>query len=654
MPFFLVPFLYGSSHRFAGLALICLSLGLSLGLAPGSAQAGQVQAVLHSLDYIAVDYPATVAEGRVIDAAEYAEQMEFSQHLLSAIPALPEQAGRDQVLTLAQRLRAQIEARAEGRVVADTARQAGQQLAQLYQVRLTPRVVPDLSQAAVLYRAKCASCHGAQGDGDGPAAAKLDPPPINFHDRERAMERSVYGLFSAITLGVAGTEMRAFDELSAGQRWALAFYVGSFAFDEPERAAGESAWRQAPVLEEINAVTQMTPAAVAAMAGKDGLMQLAWLRSRPEVLMQQVHPLDTALERLDASIASYRSGNAEQAYQEAVAAYLEGFELAEASLRAGAAVDVAALEEQMMAYRQQIKARAPLGQLESAYHDLVQRLDQARYGGAEAKLSGRAGAVSAAVILLREGLEAILILAAVAGVLIKTGRRDALPYLHAGWIGALLLGVATWWVSTHVVAIGGANRELTEGLTALLAAAVLVYVGFWLHGKTNAARWREFVEVKIKGALQGRALWALTLVAFLAVYREVFETVLFYQALWLQTEPVEHGALWGGIAAGAGTLLLLAWLILRYSVRLPLRLFFTVNSIILFVLAVAFTGHGIAALQEAGWVPIDPVPLPRLDLLGLYPTLETLLVQLLIAGLIIFILLRERRAGRIAAKRRPA
>lgn len=633
-----------------GLTLILFLFAVMLLLPPVTAKADDVEAVLHSLDYIAVDYPGTVAEGKVVNEAEYAEQLEFSQHLLDAIPALKPRPGREAILAQARTLFQQIQARADGGVVAQTARNAGRQLAQLYQVRLAPRTAPDLQLAAQLYRDSCVSCHGAQGYGDGPAAAKLDPPPINFHDRERAMERSVYGLYSAISLGVDGTEMRSFHELSEGQRWALAFYVGSFAFSDAERAAGERGWRQGrlSLFNDIGGLTQLTPAAVEATMGRDGLVQLAWLRTHPNVLMQNVQPLDTAVEKLNSSIASYRSGDAEQAYGEAVAAYLDGFELAEASLRAKG-VAVAELERHMMAYRQQIKARAPLAEVESDYHALLVALDQARDGGGEAKLSGGAGAVSAAVILLREGLEAILILAAIAGVLIKTDRRDALPYLHAGWVAALLLGAATWWISTYVIAIGGASRELTEGLTALLAAAVLVYVGFWLHGKTNAQRWREFVEVKIKGALQGRALWVLTLVAFLAVYREVFETVLFYQALWLQTEAGQHVSLWGGIAAGLGGLLVLGWLILRLSMRLPLRPFFTVNSVILFVLAVVFAGHGIAALQGAGWVPSDPLPLPRFEWLGLYPTVETVLAQLLTGGLIVAILLRERFHARSAA-----
>ena len=625
-------------HWLAYLPIILVTL-----LLPVMAMAESAEGVLHSLDYIAVDYFGAVAKGVVVSQTEYDEQVEFSDHLLQTVATLPKKPGRDAILEQLRQLDQKIRQKADGAEVAQIARAAGQELAMLYQIRQTPRAVPDLKLGAELFQNNCATCHGVQGMGDGPRAAQLDPPPVNFHLRKRAMERSIYGLYSAITLGVARTEMRAFGELSEGQRWALAFYVSNFAFTEAERRSGELSWKaeKAKSFSNVSGLTEMTPSAVVAESEDKGFVQLAYLRAHPEEVMKNIHPFDTTVEKLTSSLANYKAGNVQEAYRDSVAAYLEGFELAEPGLRARDSDLVVRLEQQMMAYRNLVKTRAPLAKLEAHYDTLVRLLDHTRQDEGLGKMSSQAGAVSAAVILLREGLEAILILAAIAGVLIKTERRDAMPYLHAGWIGALLLGAATWAVSTYVFAIGGTNRELTEGITALLAAAVLVYVGFWLHGKTNARRWREFVDSKIKGAMQGRALWALTFVSFLAVYREVFETVLFYQALWMQVDTEQQFVLWGGVIAGAVLLLLLGWVILRLSVRLPLRPFFIVNSMIMFVLAVAFSGHGVAALQVAGVLPSSPLPLPRFELLGFYPTVQTIGVQLSVAALVIFIMMRE-------------
>lgn len=643
------------AESFMTFSMRCMQAFLGLLLLALSAVAGasEAEAVWHSLDYIAVDYPPTVSHGQVVDEGEYAEQLEFARHLVTAIADLPARPGRDALLAQVRQLLEQIQSRADGPQVAHTAREAAQRLVDLYGVRVTPRITPDLKLGARLFQDKCSGCHGTEGRGDGPQAARLDPPPINFHDRERALERSVYGLYSTITLGVEGTAMRPFRELSEAQRWALAFHVANLAFTDQERRRGAASWREAPLpqLGDLERLVNMTPAEAAALDAGRGPAQLAYLRSHPELLMPRVHPLDVALEKLADSMASYGRGEVKQAYRDAVSAYLDGFELAEATLRVSNPRAMKALEARMMAYRQLIRDEAPRERVEAAYQALVQDLRALRAADGR-QLSTGAGATGAAVILLREGLEAILILAAIAGVLIKTGRRDLFPYLHVGWIAALVLGGVTWLVSSQLLTISGGNRELTEGLTALLATAVLVYVGFWLHGKTNARRWREFVHSKIHGAVEGRTLWALTAVAFLAVYREVFETVLFYQALWVQTAPAQHPALWGGIGVGLGLLGLLGWLILRFSMRLPLRLLFNVNSFIMFILAVTFSGHGVAALQKAGLVSATSIPLPSIELLGIYPTVETALAQLLVACLIVGILVRERisaRPGPVAA-----
>ena len=137
------------------------------------------------------------------------------------------------------------------------------------------------------------------------------------------------------------------------------------------------------------------------------------------------------------------------------------------------------------------------------------------------------------MILLREGLEAVLVVAALAAFLRRSGQAQAMPYIHAGWLAALALGALTWFVATRLVEASGASREITEGVTGLVAAAMLLYVGYWLHDKSHAQAWQRYLMGRAQ-ALGTGAAWGLALTAFLAVYREVFETVLFYQALWTQ------------------------------------------------------------------------------------------------------------------------
>lgn len=600
--------------------------------------------LLHLLDYIRVDYPATVKDHHVIDSDEYGEMQEFSNQVLELTRTLSKVT--PQLLKDATQLQQAIIQRLPPKQIDTLVQSLSMQLTNSYMVTLSPRTAPSLARGKQLYDQQCASCHGVNGDGKGQQAADLNPPPINFHDIKRQKERSIWGLYSAISQGVDGTAMQPFSKLSEEQRWALAFYVGNFPFSNEQREAGEALWKSTQIrdwIPGITALSTITASGTEQRFGQRGLEALAFLRSQPQVLASGQGALHTARDLLVRSITQYRKGNAQEAYREALSAYLDGFELGEAALASSHPKMTKALELAMLGYRELIRSRAPLSKVENQYSELVAGLEEAIKTLAENNMTPSMGFVSAYVILLREGLEAILLLAAIAAVLIKLGRRDTLPYLHAGWIGALLMGGATWAVSNYLFTISGAGRELTEGLTALLACGVVLYVGFWLHDKTHTSRWREFVDNKVRNALNGKTLWVLSLIAFVAVYREVFETVLFYQALWLQAGPGAVSSLWGGIITAVFSLMALAWIILRSSIRLPLKLVFRVNAAILFLLAVVFAGHGTAGLQEAGWIPIDFIAMPSFDLLGIYPTLETISAQIVVVILVSLIILRHRR-----------
>ncbi len=606
--------------------------------------------LVHLLDYIGVDYPGTVAEGRIVNPDEYAEMVEFGQRVIELAQQLPDSEDKIHLLQDARRLQAAINKRAKGQEIARLTAAMQQQAIRLGGISTTPRQPPSLSLGRTLYETHCTSCHGAEGRGDGPAAAGLSPAPSNFHDRERQFKRSLYGLYNTISLGVSGTAMRGYPELPEADRWALAFYVGSLPFDDDEVRAGQRLAKEGAARELIPDLTRLvnlTPAEMQEHHGEQGLAVLAYLRHHPEELAGGENAIAHARELLQQSVAAYVQGETRTAYELAIAAYLDGFETAEAGLRNLDPELVAEVERAMAAFRTATRSGAPRARVEAAADEVDALLRRAQQMLANTTLTPTVTFVSSLVIVLREGLEALLVLAAIIALLIKAERRDALPWVHAGWISALALGGVTWWVSRYLLDISGANREVTEGLTALLATAILLYVGFWLHSKSHARSWQKFLKEKIHDALQGRALFALTGVAFLAVYREVFETVLFYEALAQQTDPLAGmQMLWFGLFTGIGGLAVLGWLLLRTGLRLPLRLFFNVNAFLLFALAVIFTGQGIAALQEAGYIDIHPLNLPRFDWIGFYPTLQTVLGQLLVLTLIGGLFWWERRRNR--------
>ena len=232
------------------------------------------QVMMHILDYVGVDYPGTVNNGRVVNAAEYAEQKEFVQHVVELAGELPDSPARADIIKACRELQTAVEQHAAGAQVIDLTRRMRAQLVESYNIATSPRNVPDLSTGATLFQSTCARCHGANGFGDGPQGAKLDPPPINFHDPERQRQRSIYGLYNTITMGVGGTAMRGFTEFTEQQRWALAFYVSNFLFEDSDRAAGERLWQQnkAPAgPRTLNDLSVMTPNQAAEQGGDAGV-----------------------------------------------------------------------------------------------------------------------------------------------------------------------------------------------------------------------------------------------------------------------------------------------------------------------------------------------------------------------------------------------
>lgn len=621
-----------------------------VGAAPSGTSLQDAENIVHMLDYVSVDYPEFVQDGQVLDPAEYQEQLEFASQVRTLLEALPQTAQQPGLVAQAAALKRRIEAKAPGEEVSRLAANLRWAVIDAYHLTVTPKRAPDLSRARALYAEHCARCHGAQGGGDGAAAAGLDPPPSNFHDQARMASRSLYGLYNTITLGVAGTAMTGFRHFSEEDRWALAFHVAGMGVDPTLLQKGMTLWRGGVgrnVFSGLKPLATLTRKEVAEKHGEEAAAVMAWLAVHPEALEPATgSPIAESRRLLAESVEAYRRGDRAEALRRAVSAYLEGFELAEASLDAVASGLRVEVENAMTGYRSLLRAGAPASEVERRAAEIDALLVEAqnRLGGDG--LSPTAAAVSAFVILLREGLEAILVLAAVIAFLVKAERRDLLKYVHAGWIGALFLGLATWAVASELVKVSGAGRELTEGITALLAAAILLYVGFWLHSKAHAHAWKAFIEQRLKGALSRGTASVLVAVAFLAVYREVFETVLFYQALWAQTGDTGGGSITVGFLTATAALIALSWAVFRYGVRLPVGPFFTVSSTLLALLAVVFVGQGVAALQEAGSLPADLVAFPRVPVLGIYPTVQTLTAQVAALLLVIAGFFWLRRAHR--------
>jgi len=608
----------------------------------------KAQTVVHMLDYISVDYPEFVQNGKVLNQSEFEEQLEFSTQALTLLKEMPAHAEQASLLDKGQALRKAIDGKAEGAEVSKQANALRADVIRVYKVAVAPKATPDLLRAAQLYTANCAACHGATGRGDGPLAKGMDPEPSDFHEEGRMKVRSIYGLYNTIALGVGGTPMRAFTEITEEDRWALAFFVGTLRGSEEDVKAGEAAWKKGEgkkEFENLRALVTQTPDEIEQRGGSSLTKVQSYLTKHPEAIkIAAPSPLEFSREKLNESLAAYQSGDAGAARQLAITAYLEGFELVESSLDNTDGALRQKIEIEMMALRASIGAGKPVEEVAKQVKDIEALLEQADEA-LSGDLSATTAFISALLILLREGLEAILVLAAIISFVVKTGRRDALRYIHYGWMAAVALGVLTWVVANYVLTISGANRELTEGITALVAAAMLLYVGYWLHSKSYAQAWQKFIREHVSAALEKKTMWAMASVSFLAVYRELFEIILFYQALWVQVGDDGQVAVLSGIATAAVLLAVIAWVILKYSVRLPIGPFFGVTSGLLAFLAVVFAGNGIAALQEAGVIEADRINFITVPLLGIHPTMQGISTQAIVLALVVIGIWMSRRAA---------
>jgi len=616
--------------------------------------------ILHLLDYVGVDYAGAVENGKIKSADEFKEMQEFAERSHDLMKTLPDNPARAALVERAARFARMIRDRADPKTVADESSALRRALVAAYRVQASPRRAPDLAKGAALYADRCISCHGDSGRGDGPAAKGLTPPPSNFHDAERMAKRGLYGLYNTISLGVANTAMVGFGQIKDDERWALAFHVANLGTPPQRLQDGEALWKNDAAMRKAfpnyASIVSGSPEEVQAALGANGVAVQAWLRAHPEALNEgKPSPIAFARQRIAEALAAFEKGNRETAQELAVSAYLEGFEIAESGLDNVDHELRMQIEREMMALRKSIGDGIGAGDLRKQASRVDNLLSSANDLLSGDGLSPTAAFISALVILLREGLEAILLLAAIIAFVTRTGRRDALPWVHAGWIGALALGGVTWMVATYFISISGANRELTEGVTALVACAMLLYVGYWLHGKSQAQAWSHFLRDQVDYALERRTLRTMAAVSFIAVYREILEVVLFYEALWVQAGDAGHGAVGGGIVTAAVLLGITGWAIFRYSVRLPIGPFFTAMSLLLALMAVAFAGQGIKALQEAGMVGVHEVPFFTLALLGIHPTAQTLAAQAL--AIVIVVLgyrAMHRPAKQALAEQNPA
>ena len=551
-----------------------------------------------------------------------------------------------------------------------------------------PAHAPDLAQGKALYATNCASCHGALGKGDGPAAQGMNPPPPAVGDRVLMVDRSPALMYRIVSVGITGTSMPAFAAtLSSEQRWSVVGYVTTLRSTSAQIMEGEGLYLQRCASchglsgegdgPQAPALTRLPPELASSawqversdariaevirhgipgsamppsrdLPDSDVVKLVAFVRTLPsrttngQAVAQTTGDKGAAaapvvMRLLDDALALARAGRANDASDRAFDAYI-AFEPLETPARAKSPGLVASMERQFADFKGAVKsndlrtAERARNAIEAGLPSVVELTRRS---------TGALGAFfQSFLIILREGFEAILVIGAIVAFLMKTGNKDRLRQIWVGCGLGLAASAVTAIVLQTVLRAMPASREVIEGVTMLIAVGILFSVSYWLISKVEAAKWQQFIREKVSNALEHGGGKALAFVAFLAVYREGAETALFYQALFGEGPGVGL-PLTLGMLLGFVVLAIIFVLFYRFGVRIPMRPFFAVTSVLLYYMAFLFAGKGVRELQEGNVMPITVIPgFPHIEAFGIFPTVETLLAQLVLVILFIFALVK--------------
>jgi len=374
--------------------------------------------------------------------------------------------------------------------------------------------------------------------------------------------------------------------------------------------------------------------------------------------------IDFIRNTLQALLIQYEQGNFQSAYNSARTAYLDSYEFVEIPLRTIDPDFTLEVEFQFAELRSMIQKQAPLEDVQEIVIGIKRNLDESeRLVSGVGTLAPMIAFTSSFAIIFREGLESVLILGAVLTYLEASRNNQFKKYVYYGVIAAFGATAVTWVIASFIIEISGANRELIEAIAALSATAVLFYVSFWVLNKIEHKKWMEFVKAKVWQATATGSVMVFVMLSFFTVYREGFETVLFYQAMagFAKYMELQVGL---GFVVGIASLLAIYFGMRRLGRKLPLRALFGLTMGVGAYLSIAFLGNAIRELQVIEIVPYTGMIgiIPRLDInlaamTGIYPTLETVVAQIILLGVYLaassyVLILRPKREKQIAMMRK--
>ncbi len=583
--------------------------------ATNQATIDRTKKIVMMLNIAAKEFEEGVVDGKIVVPPEYEESQVFLQQAMERFERISSEITDPQKAeNLKKRLinmMAMVKDKVDSQIMWKEVNSINSELLATFNIEIkkTPITPVSLGNGKKIFENNCSVCHGLKGHGDGPMASQFDPSPAVLSNPKLTGDENTtaYDNFEVINVGIANTGMMAWaGVLSETEIWNVTYYLRTFS----------------------NNNVQLPPVnlQVAAMESSgDSTSSMA------EQVVNEVREL------LEKSLAIYGSGQVDNAAEMAFDAYL-AYEKIESNLITKDRSLGVRLESAFSRYRGEIKRSAPFGHVESLNKEI--NLDLAK--GLELLKSevGFTGMFFQSFsIIVREGFEAILIIAALIAFLTKSRNQGRIKTIHIGVVIGILASFATAYVIHEILHLNMANQELLEGWIMLVAVAVLFWVSYWLVSKIETRKWQEYINKKMRGALSKGNTFTLGAVAFISVYREGFETVLFYKALYLYAEGATAGII-PGFLAGCVVLAGVFYLINTLGMRIPIKWFFGFTSVLLYYMAFTFMGKGLHELQMGEQVPMTAANfLPSISWLGMYPTWETFIGQAALLGAFVFALI---------------
>jgi len=585
----------------------------------------RVKKIVMMMNIVNKEYHEGIASGEIINAAEYEESQIFLEQAFGRYRTLVEdaktQVKQDELADKFSSLIQKIKNKEDPGVIHSDVNAINSGILKKFNIKLreTPSDPVSLENGRILYMNNCKVCHGIQGKGDGPIAIQLDPKPAVLADPQLTGDdySKPYDNFQIINVGIANTAMVGWaDQFSERELWDVTYFIRTFSNENVKL----------PLL-----VSQTSSANPKESQG-----------SSTKKIFSEVFLL------LGQSIDAYREGRTREASESAFDSYLT-YEKVETPLITKRKELGLKLESSFGRLQAEIKRKAPIELVEKVGQDIVNDLKEAQQILTQ-EIGFTGLFIQSSSIIVREGFEAILIIAALITFLIKSRNQDKLKAIYMGVLIGVIGSFVTAYILHEILDISMSSQEMMEGIIMLVAVVVLFYVSYWLVSKIEATKWQSYITGKMQKAVTTGSAFTLSMVAFLSVYREGFETVLFYKALYLYAGDTTAGII-PGFVAGCVVLALVYFLINKLGMRIPVKWFFVVTSVFLYYMAFMFMGKGLHELQMGGALSISAAEFaPEIPWLGMYPTWETFIGQMILvvayAGALIYTFgIKQERAA---------